>query len=134
MSLPDFDDNGFLPAGVHRATLDEVVERFGCSTEIRRVQAESLGWVVESARRAGVLRVIVNGSFVADVPEPNDVDCAILIDDSFPKDRDAELVLLAGAPFVEMQIVDQAGFDLLVESIYASDRLGTPKGVVEVLL
>jgi hypothetical protein len=29
MTLPDFTPTGDLPVGIHQATLDEVVERFG---------------------------------------------------------------------------------------------------------
>jgi hypothetical protein len=29
MALPEFNEAGDLPRGVHRATLDEVVRRFG---------------------------------------------------------------------------------------------------------
>ena len=36
MALPDFDGRGDLPDGLHRATLAEVVERFGLESEARR--------------------------------------------------------------------------------------------------
>lgn len=58
--------------------------RDGCESELRRVQLESLRWLVDLARRAGVARLIINGSFVTEVFEPNDVDCALLIGAGFP--------------------------------------------------
>ncbi len=45
--IPAFNDDGYLPAGVHRATLEEVAARFGVETELRRVQVQSLGWLVD---------------------------------------------------------------------------------------
>ena len=54
--IPPFDEQGYLPPGIHSATLEELVSRFGCGSELRRVQAESLRWLVDAARRAGVLR------------------------------------------------------------------------------
>ena len=48
--IPQFNDDGYLPAGIHPATLDEVAERFGTESEIRRVQMESLRWLVEIAQ------------------------------------------------------------------------------------
>ena len=43
--LPPLDETGSLPPGVHPATLEEIEERFGRGSELRRVQTESvLGW------------------------------------------------------------------------------------------
>lgn len=84
--IPAFDAEGFLPPGVHRATLDEIRGRFGGPSEIRRAQMESIGWMIDLAARAGVLRIILNGSFVTDIIEPNDVDCVLLIGPGASKD------------------------------------------------
>lgn len=75
--IPAFDDSGVLPAGIHPATLAEIAARFGSHSELRRVQMESIGWMVEIAVRAGVRRIVLNGSFATDTIEPNDVDCVI---------------------------------------------------------
>ena len=132
--IPPFNDDGYLPAGVHRATLDEVTARFGRETELRRVQMESLGWLVDLARRAGASRLIVNGSFATDRPEPNDVDCVLLIGAGFPRDAGAEKELLEGLPFIELKLVGEEDLTLLVEHIFASDRQAVPKGMIEVVL
>ena len=76
--IPPFNEHGYLPPGIHRASLDEIEARFGLEPELRRVQMESLRWLVEIAQRAGVERLIVNGSFATDEFEPNDVDCDLL--------------------------------------------------------
>jgi len=75
-----------------------------------------------------------SGSFVTDVPEPNDVDCVLLIDERFSQDREAESELLAGFPFLQLELVNYDGFTLLVEEIFASDRSERPKGMVEITL
>jgi len=131
--IPPFDEQGYLPPGIHAATLDEVEDRFGCESELRRVQMESLRWLVDLAHRAGVARVVINGSFVTEVFEPNDVDCALLIGAGFPLDKAAEAELLAGLPFLEIDLVNQADFDVLVEKFFATDRQSIPKGMVEVI-
>lgn len=131
--IPPFEEHGYLPPGVHPATLDEVEARFGRESELRRVQMESLRWLVDLARRAGAARLVINGSFVTEVFEPNDVDCVLLIDAGFPRDRAAETELLAGLPFLEMNLVNQADFDVLVEKFFATDRHSVPKGMVEVI-
>ena len=132
--IPAFDENGYLPPGIHPATLDEIKNRFGSESELRRVQMESLNWLVDLARRAGVIRLVINGSFTTEVFEPNDVDCVLLIEDGFPHDRAAEAELVGGLPFLEISLVNQADFDLLVNTFFATDRHSVSKGMVEVIL
>jgi hypothetical protein len=131
--IPDFDDRGCLPPGIHPASILEIHERFGIGSEIRQVQFESLQWMVERAWRAGAKRIILNGSWVTDVFEPNDVDCVILVDEAFPLDRHAERDLLEVIPFVLCELVRQRIFDLYVERFFATDRRAHPKGMVELI-
>lgn len=44
--IPPFDDSGFLPTGVHPATLTEIEARFGRESEVCRAQMESVRWMV----------------------------------------------------------------------------------------
>jgi hypothetical protein len=132
-TIPPFDDSGQLPAGIYPAKLAEIAERFGGPSELRRVQMESVRWMVDLALRAGVLRIILNGSFVSDIMEPNDVDCVLLVPPGRPRDIRAFRELRAGVPFVSAAIVRTARrFDEYVLGIFAEDRFGTPKGVIEV--
>jgi len=62
--IPEFNEDGYLPPGIHPATLDEIAARFGKEPELRQVQMESLRWLVDLAKLVGVQRIIVNGSFV----------------------------------------------------------------------
>src|SRR5207302_11000305 len=101
--IPDFNDDGYLPPGIHPATLDEIAARFGQENELRQVQMQSLRWLVDLARRAGVQRIIVNGSFVTEKYEPNDVDCLLLIAPEFPSDVSAEAELRRGLPFIHTE-------------------------------
>jgi hypothetical protein len=132
--IPDFDEHGYLPAGVHLASIDEIETRFGHQSEVRQVQMESLRWLVELARRAGVQRLVINGSFVTECLEPNDVDCVLLTGQGYPRDRLADREILAGLPFLEIAVVKQDAFDFLVDTMYATNRQQIPKGVVEVIL
>ncbi len=131
--IPALNDEGYLPPGLHGATVDEIHARFGRESQLRRVQMESLRWLVELARRAGVLRIVVNGSFVTDKLEPNDVDCVLLVGTGFPRDEAAETELLSGLPFVNMELVDQEGFQQFTEKTFATDRDLVPKGMIEVM-
>ncbi len=131
--IPPFDDSGCLPPGVHPATLEEIDARFGGPSELRRVQMESVRWMVDLAARAGVQRIVLNGSFVTDIMEPNDVDCVLLVAES-AVDPLAEHELLKGLPFLGIALVGPEDFDELVKVTFASDRHGVTKGMIEVVL
>lgn len=131
--IPAFNDEGYLPPGLHQATVEEIHARFGRESELRQVQMESLRWMIKLARLTGVQRIVVNGSFVTDKLEPNDVDCVLLVVLGFPRDEAAEKDLLSGLPFINMELVDQEGFEQFTEKTFATDRDLVPKGMIEVM-
>ena len=51
----------------------------------------------------------------------------------FPRDEAAETELLSGLPFVNMELVDQEGFQQFTEKTFATDRDLVPKGMIEVM-
>jgi hypothetical protein len=84
MSLPDFNAEGDLPPAVYRATIEEVIARFGSETKQRQQVATRLSRVWELAIRTGHLeRLVVFGSFVTAKPAPNDVDVILVMNDGF---------------------------------------------------
>ena len=131
--IPPFNESGCLPPGLHGAALGEIEGRFGRQSELRRVQMESVRWMVDLAVRAGVQRIVLNGSFVTDIIEPNDVDCVLLIGRGYPADAIAEAELKAGLPFLDIAFARQADFDEFVGEVFAEDRFGTSKGMIEVI-
>ncbi len=52
----------------------------------------------------------------------------------FPRDGAAEADLLAGLPFINMELVDQEAFQQFTEKTFATDRDLVPKGMIEVIL
>ena len=87
MSLPRLTESGDLPPGVHSARLREVVERLGSGAPRRRLTAARLERVYQLALATGQLgRCVVFGSFVSAVPEPNDIDVFLLMNDGFDLD------------------------------------------------
>lgn len=131
--IPAFNDHGYLPPGVHGATVNEIAQRFGQESELRRVQMESLHWLIDLARRAGVLRILVDGSFATDEYEPNDVDCVLLIGADYHEDIAADEELQQGLPFIHAETVTQDVFDYYVNTLFATDRRNVPKGILEVM-
>lgn len=84
MALPAFNEEGDLPPGLYRATLSEVMERFGQGSAQRRVVARRLKRVYELVFSTKQLaRFVVFGSFATAKAEPNDVDIILLMEDTF---------------------------------------------------
>lgn len=71
--IPAFNEDGRLPPGIHDASWDEFVARFG-HTEHRRGLIGGLAQALLSLRRAGCRVVYLDGSFVTDKDIPNDYD------------------------------------------------------------
>ena len=66
--------------------------------------------------------MIVNGSFVTNIEEPNDVDCVLLTDEDYPKDQVLHRELVQGLPFLEINLVLQDAFDDFVNSVFGTDQ------------
>jgi hypothetical protein len=93
MPLPASDSRGDLPEGVHKASLDEMVTRFGHGTSQRHLMPARLRRIYELARDTGKLeRFVIFGSYVTAKLEPNDVDIILVVRDDFrEQDYDPEV-------------------------------------------
>lgn len=84
MPLPKVDETGDLPPGVHRATLEEVQQRFGAVGGQRGACTRRLSHVYDLAQRTGhIQRFIIFGSYVTAKADPNDVDVVLVMDNAF---------------------------------------------------
>ncbi len=84
MTLPNLNEHGELPAGVHQTTLTELLTQFGTGTRQRREVGRRLKLIHEVASWTGSLdRMVVFGSFVTNKSEPRDVDVVLIMKDEF---------------------------------------------------
>jgi hypothetical protein len=84
MPLPKLNRSGDLPAGVHAATLAEVIARFGAGTPERQSATERMLKVYHLAEATGALdRFVLFGSYVTAKLAPNDVDIILVMQDHF---------------------------------------------------
>ena len=95
---------------------------------------ESLQWLMNVIKELHVKRLVLNGSFVTDEVEPNDVDCVLLVAPDSPRGAEVAAELRAGLPFLAIDVVDQDDFDFFVEKFFVTDRDRVPKGMIEVIL
>jgi hypothetical protein len=144
MPLPDFDIKGDLPVGLHTATINQVMARFGVGTIQRQDVATRLGHIYILARATGKLqRFIIFGSFITDKPSPNDVDIMLVMHDDFASDACGEET---GRLFDHTRAASEFGASifwirpsmLILESLsefinhWGVKRDGTHRGIVEV--
>lgn len=74
MSIPTLTTGGELPPGIHMATLEEVDAIFGTANERRQMLMKGLKKALALLEKGNVSKVFIDGSFVSDKDEPNDID------------------------------------------------------------
>ena len=141
--IPPLRPDGYLPDGLHVASEAEVTFRFGSSSPRRRRLVLRLRRWVDLARRVGATRLLIDGSFVTDEPEPRDVDAAVLLPLDFQRQveqgiepaLELEQMLLTRHPAEIFGAEDDADWSEWVQFFTRTRHPdGRRKGLVEVEL
>ena len=104
MPLPEFNNQGDLPPGVHSATIEEVRTRFGSGLlQRQRVTARLVRLYDLAISTAQVQRLLLFGSYITDKPTPNDVDVVLVMQNTF----DVTLCNEEVRPLFDHQLADQ---------------------------
>ena len=83
-TLPPVGKDGDLPPGIYRATLREMLGRFGKGSRQRIAVAQRLERIYRVSVGTGQLaRFVVFGSFVSSKRDPADVDVFLLMENTF---------------------------------------------------
>jgi len=80
--LPNYDENGFLPEGVWDCSLEELQTRFAAfrrSDRRLKLFAELEKLFAEIIKTNWVKEIIIDGSFVTEKEEPNDIDIILAL-------------------------------------------------------
>lgn len=96
--IPPFRADGYLPEGLFLAPVAEVTFRFGSATRSRRRLVLRVRRWIDLARSVGASRLLIDGSFVTNKSEPNDVDAVVML----PRDY-LEQIEQEGEPALELQ-------------------------------
>jgi hypothetical protein len=87
-ALPPLGKAGDLPPGIYRATLREVLRRFGKGSWQRVAAAQRLERIYRVSVGTGqVARFVIFGSFITAKREPADVDVFLLMEDTFDMEQ-----------------------------------------------
>jgi hypothetical protein len=142
-AIPDFRGDGYLPEGLYLAPEAEVIFRFGTATRRRtRLVLRVRRWL-ELARRIGVRRLFVDGSFVTAKAEPEDVDAVVLLPLDFQRQVDRGLepalefeeMLVTRCPEEIFAAEDEQDWEEWIQFFSRTRELdGRRKGLVEIRL
>lgn len=140
MSIPALGQNGELPPGEHSASLDEVEQSFGLSTPWRVGLMRGLRAAAANLASAGVRQIWINGSFVTEKLEPNDIDGCweytpevnlAQLDPVFLSTSRLPMKAKFGVEFFPACVIEAAS-GLPFPRFFQINRDGEPKGIVVV--
>ena len=77
MPVPELNQNGLLPPGVHDCTLEDIECFFVGNAHRRRLFQNLVTCLEQEVRPLFVQAIFVNGSFVTDKDEPEDIDIVL---------------------------------------------------------
>lgn len=133
--LPEFDDNGNLPPGIHRCSLEEIIAKFGQGSPEREIETRELVKFIEWARQLKIKRVLVDGSYSTIKVEPVDVDIVILAGEDYPEKAGSIKTLVGQWPFLHVVVAeDEADLRQWTDKDFGTDRSGNSRGILEVIL
>ncbi len=129
--IPRLRSDGTLPPGVHQTTLAELFAIYPSTNQQRQILNDSLRRVVTELRALdSSMLIYVDGSFVTNKREPNDVDILIIT---------SQYDTLALLKYLELTCpVEMVSIGLYVEpsshnvmlDFFTTTRLGQAKGII----
>jgi hypothetical protein len=138
--LPKFNEEGYLPMGIHKATLNEIKQRFGSNSSKRKELFESFQSLVRllEKHKESIKRFLLNGSYVTSKESPEDFDCILVVKNDFDfnsfeaKQLRHSKELFNGHILMAME-EDTINYHDAVD-FFGHDRDKKAKGMVEVIL
>ena len=141
MAIPALQENGELPPGEHQASLDEIELIYGSLNDRRKLLMRGLRDATNNFELSGVKRIWIDGSFITDKEEPNDIDGCW--EYKIDVDRDILDPVFLGT---RNEMKDKYGLDFFIASIiemgsglpfpkfFQVNRDGTKKGIIVIKL
>jgi len=137
--IPDFDERGFLPKGVHHATWEQFRSRYSITPHRARL-IDLLEKLARHLAAAGCQALYVDGSFVTSKERPGDYDACW--DPSGVKHDRLDPLLMLADDASKAAMAMKYGGDIRISSLsfgdfsgrylefFQQDRDGKPKGIV----
>lgn len=113
--IPAFNENGWLPEGVHDCSLQEAAARFGTfqvSERRPRLWRKFTEFIGEANASSLIGALLLDGSFVTANRHPNDIDMIVLVSASC--DFSTELQPRQYNLISQRRVRSRFGFDIVV--------------------
>jgi hypothetical protein len=139
--IPNLNEYGLLPKGIHKATLKEIEQKFGSSSAKRKELFIGFLNLVQllCKHKRSIKSFLLNGSFVTDKESPRDYDCILVVKKDFNFDspeaeklKDAKKLFYAHNFTCMEENLDR--FHRLINLFGYEKYTERPKGLVEVIL
>lgn len=141
--IPDFNEDGNLPAGIHPATLAEIEEKFASNLK-RKGHFERLLLLIDDLKAIGCKIIYIDGSFISKRALPGDIDIcweSIGVDLNYAK-RLMPILWDLGFPRYEQQrkyhadifptnCVEGYSSRCFLDFFQLDKNTGNPKGIVK---
>lgn len=149
MPIPVLTSSGELPPGIYIATLSEVENKFGKSNKRRQLLMKGLKKVLKIFKVADVSKVFIDGSFITDKEEPDDIDgcwSSIGVDETKLDPRFWDFEDVEDFEMKRHEIKMEFGIDFFIAEIveggsgkpfpefFQTNRDGEPKGIIQINL
>ena len=132
MAIPEFDNQGRLPPGIHQCTGNEFISRF-CAEGVRSEYVKTMREVFDYAGSRNIGRVFVGGSFVTSADNPRDIDIVIACRDRNDIPSRVERLELTGRR-LDVMFASEDDPNILDAyiNLLSRGRFNDARGVVEV--
>jgi len=138
--IPKFNEKGYLPKGIHKATLNEIKQRFGRNSPKRKELFKGLQSLVQLLHKhQGTLKeLLLNGSFATNKELPGDLDCILVVKEDFDFNSPEAEQLQNAKKLFNVHLFTFIEEDVIryrkLADFFGHDRDGKPKGLVGVIL
>jgi len=140
--IPEFDNTGNLPEGIHFTTLDKLIERFGDNPK-RAWLIDGLKLLIAALKKANCPLIFIDGSFVTSKEIPGDYDLCWSLVDVIEQDLDPVLIDFSPIGREKMEqkyrgdifpaeLPEGGSGKLFVEFFQTDKNTGEKKGIVAI--
>ena len=130
--IPKRRSDGTLPPGVYQATIAEILAAYPPVNQQRQILNDSLQRAVEELRKLDPSLVIfVDGSYVTQKAEPNDVDLLIVTTRFSARRIIGYLDQVCPVEAVSLDITVEPALPSIVFDLLTETRRGRRKGIIQ---
>lgn len=136
MGIPAFNKRGTLDKGMHVCTSEEFYDRFCAANSSRLAYRKVLEQLFALAISRNSQSVIVGGSFITNKPEPNDLDCIMIVPNEQCYTLQTNELLCVNDCELDVLVLSEDRKDTVYSflNMFGKNRYGVEVGLVEIQL